>query len=264
MSDMSNQFVYDVTEADFEARVVQRSYQVPVVIDFWADWCAPCRALGPMLERAVQARGGAVELARIDVDQSPQLAQAFGVQGIPAVKAVEDGRLVDEFVGAQPQNVVDQFLDGLLPSQADVAAAEAAGLDPAEAEARYREILADDADNLPARVGLGNLLLDRDEAAAAVDTLRPVQHDPRAVEPLARARLMLASADPEAEFGKAASRALDGQPDEALSELLGVVREGPGERRDRARELMLDVFRVLGDDHPLARRYRKDLTSALF
>jgi thioredoxin len=117
MSDMSNQFVYDVTEADFEARVVQRSYQVPVVIDFWADWCAPCHALGPMLERAVQARGGAVELARIDVDQSPQLAQAFGVQGIPAVKAVEDGRLVDEFVGAQPQNVVDQFLDGLLPSQ---------------------------------------------------------------------------------------------------------------------------------------------------
>ncbi len=150
---MSNQLVYDVTEADFETRVVQRSYQVPVVIDFWAAWCAPCRALGPMLERAVEARGGAVELARIDVDQSPQLAAAFGVQGIPAVKAVQDGRLVDEFVGAQPQNVVEQFVDGLLPSQADVAAAEAAGLDPAQAETRYREILASDPDNVPARVG---------------------------------------------------------------------------------------------------------------
>src|SRR6266545_3076126 len=88
---MSNQLVYDVTDADFEARVVQRSYQVPVVIDFWADWCAPCHALGPILERGVEARGGAVELARIDVDQSPQLAAAFGVQGIPAVKAVKEG-----------------------------------------------------------------------------------------------------------------------------------------------------------------------------
>src|SRR6266498_60813 len=114
---MSNQLVYDVTDADFEARVVQRSYQVPVVIDFWADWCAPCHALGPILERGVEARGGAVELARIDVDQSPQLAAAFGVQGIPAVKAVKEGRLVDEFVGAQPQNVVEQFLDGCSPAR---------------------------------------------------------------------------------------------------------------------------------------------------
>jgi putative thioredoxin len=261
---MSTQLVFDVTEADFDAKVVQRSYQVPVVIDFWADWCAPCRALGPMLERAVEAREGEVELARIDVDQNPQLAAAFGVQGIPAVKAVRDGRLVDEFVGAQPPNVVDRFLDGLLPSEAELAAAEAAGLDPAQAEERYREILAGDQDNVPARVGLANLLLDRDEAAEAVETLKPVEHDPAAVQPLARARLMRQAAEEGAEFGKAAARALEGQQEDALSELLAVVREGPGERRDRARELMLDVFRVLGDDDPMARRYRRDLTSALF
>lgn len=256
--------VFDVTEADFDAKVVQRSYQVPVVIDFWADWCAPCRALGPMLERAVEARAGKVELARIDVDQNPQLAVAFGVQGIPAVKAVRDGRLVDEFVGAQPPQVVERFLDGLLPSEAEVAAAEAAGLDPAQAEARYREILAGDQDNVPARVGLASILLDRDEPAEAVETLQPVATDPAAVRPLARARLMREAAEEGAEFSKAAARALEGQHEEALSELLSVVREGPGQRRDRARELMLDVFRVLGDDDPLARRYRRDLTSALF
>src|SRR6266536_2553001 len=186
---MSKELVYDVTEADFEAKVVQRSYQVPVVAVSLTGWCAPCRALGPLLERAVMARDGAVELARVDVDQAPQLAAAFGVQGIPAVKAVADGRLVDEFVGAQPPQVVEQFIESLLPSQADVA-------------------------------GSG--------------------------------------------FAKAARRATDGEADEALAELLAAVREGPGERRERARELMVEVFRVLGDDHPLARRYRRELTTALF
>jgi putative thioredoxin len=261
---MSNDVVYDVTEADFEAQVVERSYQAPVVIDFWADWCAPCRALGPMLEREVAAREGKVVLARVDVDQNPQLAQAFGVQGIPAVKAVKDGRLVDEFVGAQPQNVVKQFIEGLLPSREDVAAAEAAKLDPAEAESSYREILDGDPDNVPARVGLANLLLDRGDATDAVETLRPVETDPAVAEPLSRARLAREAGDQSSDFGKAARRAIDGEQDEALAELLAAVREGPGQRRDRARELMLDVFRVLGLDHPVATRYRRDLTSALF
>jgi putative thioredoxin len=264
MSNMSNDVVYDVTEASFETDVLQRSHKVPVVIDFWADWCAPCRALGPMLEREVEARDGKVVLARVDVDQNPQLAVAFGVQGIPAVKAVKDGRLVDEFIGAQPQNVVAQFLDGLLPSREDVAAAEAAKLDPAGAESSYREILAGDADNVAARVGLANLLLDRGEAGEAVETLRPVETDPVVAEPLSRARLAREAADASSDFSKAAGRAIEGEQDEALAELLAAVREGPGPRRDRARELMLDIFQVLGIDHPLSARYRRDLTSALF
>src|SRR6266536_2247497 len=233
---MSKELVYDVTEADFEAKVVQRSYQVPVVAVSLTGWCAPCRALGPLLERAVMARDGAVELARVDVDQAPQLAAAFGVQGIPAVKAVADGRLVDEFVGAQPPQVVEQFIESLLPSQDDVAP----------------------------RVGLARLLLDRGEPGEAVETLRPVEHDPEVAEPLARARLAEAAADAGSGFAKAARRAADGEADEALAELLAAVREGPGERRERARELMVEVFRVLGDDHPLARRYRRELTTALF
>ncbi|HZD01292.1 MAG TPA: tetratricopeptide repeat protein [Actinomycetes bacterium] len=261
---MSTELVYDVTEADFEAKVLQRSFEVPVVVDFWAGWCHPCHALGPVLERAVLAREGEVELARVDVDQAPQLAAAFGVQGIPAVKAVVDGRLVDEFVGAQPAPVVEQFIEALVPSQADRVAAEAAGLDPEAAATRYREILQGDPSNVAARVGLARLALDRDDPAEAMELLAPVGYEPEAAEPLARARLAVEASDPGSSFGAAARRATNGQPDQALAELLAAVREGPGERRERARELMLDVFRMLGDDHPLSRRYRRELTTALF
>jgi putative thioredoxin len=261
---MSTELVYDVTEGDFEAKVIKRSYQVPVVVDFWAEWCAPCRALGPLLERAVLARNGEVELARVDVDQAPQLAAAFGVQGIPAVKAVVEGRLVDEFVGAQPPPVVDQFIDSLLPSQADRAAAEAADLDPDAAAARYREILDGDPDNVAARVGLARLLLDRGDPAAALEMLRPVEYDPETAEPMARARLALEASEPGSPFAEAARQATGGEADRALAQLLSAVQEGPGERRERARGLMLDIFRLLGDDHPLSRRYRRALTTALF
>jgi putative thioredoxin len=260
MSDL----VYDTTEATFQADVLERSRTVPVVVDFWADWCAPCHALAPVLERAVEAHGGEVELARVDVDQNPRLAMAFQVQGIPAVKAFMDGRLVDEFVGAQPAAVVQQFIESLLPSAADRAAEAAAGLDPEQAAARWREVLETDPDNLTARAGLAELALRDGRPGDAIELLRPVEHAPEVAGVLAAARLVAEAADGGSRFSTAAAQATNGQPDLALAELLAAVRAGPGEEREHARELMLDVFRLLGDDHPLTARYRRDLTLALF
>jgi putative thioredoxin len=260
MSDL----VYDVTEATFQAEVLERSRSVPVLVDFWADWCAPCHALAPVLERAVEAHGGEVVLARVDVDQNPRLAMAFQVQGIPAVKAFMGGQLVDEFVGAQPATVVQQFVDSLLPSEADRAAEAAAGLDPEQAAARWREVLERDPDNLTARAGLAELALREGRHGDAIDVLRPIESAPEVAGLLAAARLAAEAADEGSSFARAAAQATDGQPDAALAELLAAVRQGPGERRERARTLMLDVFRLLGDDHPLTTRYRRDLTRALF
>jgi putative thioredoxin len=256
--------VYDVTEATFQAEVLEKSKTVPVLVDFWADWCGPCHALAPVLERAVERHGGEVVLARVDVDQNQRLAAAFQVQGIPAVKAFMDGQLVDEFVGAQPAQVVERFVAALLPSDADRAAAAAANLDPAQAADRWREVLEQDPDNQAARAGLADLALRDGRHAEAIELLRPVEHDPEVAVLLASARLAAAAADPGSRFAKAAAQASDGQADAALETLLEAVREGPGQTRDQARTLMLDVFRLLGDDHPLTARYRRDLTRALF
>src|SRR5687767_9590720 len=160
--------VHDVTEAQFADAVVERSKEVPVVVDFWAEWCGPCRQLSPALEKAAQSREGDVELAKVDVDSNQQLAAAFGVQGIPAVKAFKDGKVVAEFTGAIPPPQVEEFFNTLVPSEADRLVAESS-----DDEDALRRALASDPRHLGAATALARILLARGDNDEAEQILEP-------------------------------------------------------------------------------------------
>jgi putative thioredoxin len=251
----------DVSERDFETAVIGRSHSVPVVVDFWAEWCGPCRALGPLLERAVAARGGKVELAKVDVDANPMLARAHRIQGIPAVKAFRDGEMVAEFVGAQPESAVERFLDSLLPSEADE-------LVRSGDEASLRRALELDPARADAAVPLARLLHSRGQSDEALDLLARVPGS-FAADGLA-ARIQLEHADGAGRHDGAlqtlreAFAALDeGNHERALDLLIGALPSADG-AQDEIRRVVIGILDDLGVDHPLSRAYRRRLASALY
>ena len=246
---------HDVEERDFEARVVERSREVPVVVDFWAAWCGPCRALTPALEDAVARRDGAVELAKVDVDRNQTLAAAFGVRGIPAVKAFKDGKVVAEFTGAVPPAKVDEFLDGLVPSAAE-------RLTEAGDEASLRAALDADPRHAEAARKLGKILLARGDREEAIALLEGFAGDFVADGLAARARLE--AAEPESGLAAAFGDWDAGADEPALEALQGAITsESDTERRDALRKVMVAIFTELGSDHPLARAYRRRLATTL-
>ena len=243
----------DVSEATFETAVIERSRTLPVVVDFWADWCGPCRQLGPLLERAAAARSGKLELVKVDVDANPGLARAFQVQGIPAVKAFRDGRVAAEFVGVRPAPAIDQFLDSLLPSEAD-------GLVAQGDEASLRRALELEPTRADAAVALARLLLARDEAEEAEAFLKRVPGS-FAADGLS-ARIRLARRD-EPDLSQAFAALDTGDTERALDLLLEALPSADG-ARDDIRRVVIGILDELGVESPLARESRRRLASALY
>jgi putative thioredoxin len=244
--------IFDTSEQTFEQDVIDRSREMPVVVDFWAAWCAPCRQLTPVLEKLVTEREGKVALAKLDTDANQRIAAAFGIQGIPAVKAFKDGRIVSEFVGAQPPPVVERFLDELLPSEADALVASGD-------EAALRKALEIEPGRADAAVPLARLLHERGESEDALEVLGNVAGSFAADGLAARIRL---EQDPVL---REAFEKLDaGETEQGLDALIAAIASNGDERREDLRRAVVGVLDTLGVDHPLARESRRKLASALY
>ena len=232
----------DVTDANFERDVLQRSMQVPVVVDLWAEWCGPCKTLGPVLERVVAETRGAVELAKVDVDTNPQVAATFQVQSIPAVFALRDQQVVDSFIGAVPEATVREFVARLAPAPSEADRLAARG-----DEASLRHALELEPAHAAAVVALAELLVGRGESAEALELLSRVPETGEARRVAALARVGNGSAGGGDDV------------DARLSGLLERVRDD-----DAARREFVDLLEVLGPDDPRTPQYRKALASRLF
>ncbi len=247
----------DVTDSTFQTAVIERSHTVPVVVDFWAEWCGPCRQLGPVIERAVAQRAGQIELAKVDVDANPMVARTFRIQSIPAVMAFRDGKVAAEFVGAQPPAAVDRFLDSLLPSPADALVANGD-------EQSLRQALELEPRRADAAVPLARMLHVRGSSDEALELVQQIPGS-FAAEGLA-ARITLeraAAADGTLDLSEAFAALDAGDHERALDLLLEELPNADG-AKDDIRRVVVGILDDLGVEHPLARESRRRLANALY
>ncbi|PZF96953.1 tetratricopeptide repeat protein [Micromonospora deserti] len=253
--------VIDVTEATFQSEVLERSLSTPVVVDFWAEWCEPCKQLSPVLERLAVEGGGAWVLAKVDVDANPRIAQMFRVQGIPMVYAVVGGQPVDAFSGVVPEAQLRQWIQAVLKAGGvSVAAPTDPRLDEADdalmsgdldtAERAYRKILADSPADAAAEAGLAQVGLARRVAGA----------DPAAALAAAQAN----PDDVDAQLLAADIEVLSGQAEAAYTRLVALVRRTAGDDREKVRQHLVGLFTVAGPEDPAVASARRALASALF
>ncbi|MCC7485813.1 MAG: tetratricopeptide repeat protein [Burkholderiales bacterium] len=278
--------VLDVTDATFRAEVLEASAAVPVIVDIWAPWCAPCRALAPVLEKLAAEYAGRFRLARVNSDENPGIARGLNVRSIPDVRAFHGGEQVDQFLGALPESEVRAFIDGVAPSPAELLRLEAAGKraagDASGAAATLAEALALDAAHDPARIDLAEVLIEtgrHDDAARELDS---VGDDPdwsarvtalRQAIAFARvggaeselaARVAAAPGDHEARLARAGALAARKAWREAMDELLEILARDKGWRDGEARKQMVAIFSLATDRPDLVSEYRRKLGSVLY
>ncbi len=279
----------DVTSATFQQEVIEASKAVPVVVDFWAPWCGPCRVLKPILEKLAAEYGGKFKLAKVNSDENQDLAAAYGIRSIPDVMAFRDGEAVSHFLGAVPESEVRAFIDRLIPTPSQLEQARARELrdagDAAGAVAALRKAIELDPKNDPARLDLAEILIDRkalDDVGAILDAVRPdIDHAPRVASLRAalsfarsagsgtgdaelKARLAANPADHETRLTLAGLYAGAKRYREALDELLEIVRADKAWKDGEARKQILAIFNLAGDQPDLVSEYRRKLSSALY
>jgi putative thioredoxin len=278
----TNTEILEVTDATFATEVIERSRTTPVVVDFWAPWCGPCRVLGPIIEQVADEHAGDVTLVKLNTDENPRAASQYRIQSIPAVKAFVDGKVAAEFIGAVPEQQVRAFFERIAPSPEAKAAREAEALaatDPAEAERRFRAVLAGAPRNADAIVGLATLLLAKGETDEAAALIERAPSDPRVK--VLNHRIFLAQfaarhaandlpdaaqrnpQDPAARYRLGVMLAAREQYEAALDELLASVRLDKSFADQAARKAMLAVFDIVGLSD-LTREYQRRLASAIF
>ncbi len=288
MTESPSPWIRDLTTDEFDAVVVQQSNERPVIIDFWAPWCGPCRQLAPLLERLVTERDGQVLLVKVNVDEEPALAQAFAVQSIPMVAAIRNGQLVDRFEGLLPEEELRRWIDALAPSEADrLLAAAKANVDsaPEQAENDLKQVLELEPKRDEARIALADLYLRRQRPAEAHAIITELERrgflEPDAERIKSELELLDAAAD-VGELDEVRARA-EAHPDDlqaqlhyaealagarqyadALDRCLAVVQRDRAGFGEPARQIMVNIFTTLGNAHPLVGEYRRKLATALY
>jgi len=278
----TSHYISDVSTAEFQHEVLLKSRDVPVLVDFWAEWCGPCKALSPLLEHMTQQAQGKFLLAKVDVDANQELSAQYGIQSIPTVVAIVNGKEANRFSGALPEASIQTFIDSVMPSEIDLMVEEARSVlisgDLVAAEHILRQALEMQSDHQDAGTSLAALLIDKGETDEAMIVLGKLVPDAEVDRLQGAARLREAAgtdisilesavhADPgdhNAQLELARALAARSEYEPALDKMLAVVRAG-GEGKDDARLAMVDIFGVLGSDHPLTSTYRRQLASALY